>query len=326
MLLTQVERDPISLTITPTPTNVKQDDLNPVIHITEGGVELTAIELTAIESEEHDAAALLTELTREAHQYHPRVFHVVAILALYLALAISLKSIVSSAVWERIQDWSQTPVHLIVSVILSLSMGGCAIAANPITALERRRRRRSLASHVANGSNVRSIGALVDALKIDDARTRDIALTALINLLPRVTEADVGCVTPIQRAKLYRILNTPVENVLHKDIRALFRPAADQAVALRVAIIQALLFIGDDQALPIVRRLAGDRPKTDGESKIREAAGQCLPVLDSILQQRRVSQTLLRPSAVSSDSKNTLLRADVNEGEHDPQELLRVGQ
>jgi HEAT repeat protein len=151
------------------------------------------------------------------------------------------------------------------------------------------------------------------------------SLTALIKLLPRVTEADTGCITPTQRAKLYRILNTNVEDPFRKDIRVMFRPATDMAVGIRVSIVQALEVIGDDQALTIVTRLADSNARTAGEKLIREAALECLPLLKSRLEEQRTSATLLRASDSGSDHKNTLVRGHTGNFEHDERELLREG-
>jgi hypothetical protein len=270
---------------------------------------------------ELDPSRLSSELTRETRQYKRTVFRAMTGLAVYGVGAIALKSLVPTAVWSLIQEWSLVPEHMFISV--SLTFGLVASFFVVSSGRRPRQRRRALAAQVANSSDVRTIGSLIDALLLDDPQTREIARTALTDLLPKVTEEDLGCLTPSQRAKLYRILNTPLENVPHKDIRALFSPAPDKAVALRVAILQALSLIADEHALTLVRKLAGAIPKTDGESRIRDAARDNLPALTARLDQHRISHTLLRPSAAATEYQNTLLRGDVVESEHDGRELLR---
>jgi len=172
-------------------------------------------------------------------------------------------------------------------------------------------------------ADVASVGPLIDALKLDDLKVRESARTALIELLPRLQPEDAALLNTAQRAKLCSVLSIPVENPLYKDVAAVFRPAHDRAVNLRVAILQAFAQVGDERALRIVERLAGAEANTHGERRIREAAQQCLPVLQERVRQLNAPSTLLRASAVA-ESPDILLRPAMEGGATAPGELLRA--
>lgn len=187
----------------------------------------------------------------------------------------------------------------------------------------RRQRHRHLTVNVVKQHEVRSIGPLIDALKLDDIKAREIAQDALTSLLPRLRASDTSLLNAAQRANLCQLLSLPVENPLFKDVRDLFRPAKNREIDIRVAILQAFEQVGDSKALSVVERLAKRDVKTVGEKRIQEAAKQCLPALQLRAEEQRSSQTLLRAADVSSRATDTLLRAATGMQEAQSEQLLR---
>ncbi len=167
------------------------------------------------------------------------------------------------------------------------------------------------------------LARLIDALKLDDLKTREIAQDALISVLPRLQASDAALLNDAQRAKLCHILSLPVENPLFKDVRYLFQPARNSAIDIRIAILQAFEQVGDSKALSVVERLAKREAGSAGEKRIQEAANQCLPALQLRTEEQRSSQTLLRAADASSAATDTLLRATTGTQDVQTEQLLR---
>ncbi|HLK56104.1 MAG TPA: hypothetical protein VKU00_06055 [Chthonomonadaceae bacterium] len=117
-----------------------------------------------------------------------------------------------------------------------------------------------------------------------------------------------------------------VENPLHKDVRALFRPADSRAIAFRVAILQAFAQVGDSKALPVVERLAKGETKTEGEKRIQEAAQACMPALQLRADCAGHSRTLLCAANAAASHEDTLLRPAGGQQKAEPEKLLRPSQ
>lgn len=83
----------------------------------------------------------------------------------------------------------------------------------------------------------------------------------------------------------------------------------NSAIAIRIAILQAVEQVSDSKALSLVERLTQREAVSAGEKRIQEAAKQCLPALQLRAEEQRSSQTLLRVADASTTSKDTLLRA-----------------
>jgi hypothetical protein len=211
----------------------------------------------------------------------------------------------------------QTLVASLLGVLFILSLIAVNSTRGP------RRRRRNLTAVVAAYDDIRSIGPLIDALSMGDAQSREIAIDALIGLLPLLKASDSALLNGAQRAKLRFFLGVPVDKTLHKDLNALFRPASNRAIEFRIAILRALEQVGDIKALPIVQNLANGKPKTDGEGRIHEAAKACLPAIQMRCDEVRTSQTLMRPSDPGHVDDETLLRPLSGPPAANPEELLR---
>ncbi len=92
---------------------------------------------------------------------------------------------------------------------------------------------------------------------------------------------------------------------------------------LSLSILRTMPFIGNNQALAVVRHLANSR-SLDGNQSIAKAAQACLPALEARVARLNVSETLLRPSSVSEACGKTLLRPAINSKDNASDELLRA--
>jgi hypothetical protein len=126
----------------------------------------------------------------------------------------------------------------------------------------------------------RAIGPIAEAL--DRSSTRWVAEEVLIRLLPLVMASDSGQLSEEQLACLYR-------NLRRKNPRFV------------LACLFGLQQIGDESALPHVKRLAeltGRRPYT---RQIRETAQASLAYLEDRLTREHDRRTLLRPAGEAAD-------------------------
>lgn len=188
------------------------------------------------------------------------------------------------------------------------------------------RRRREMTAQVAAQDDIRSIGALIDALHLEDAETRNIAMDALIKLLPRLTAQDAALLSDTNRIKLCFLLSVPLESPINKPLRALHQPANERSVAFRIAILRAFAQVGDRKALRFVERVAKNDPKSEGERRVQDAALACLPALRRRAEQEGQRQTLLRPAQSASNEEDTLLRPASGGQDTAPETLLRPSQ
>lgn len=238
------------------------------------------------------------------------------------ALLMAAKLALGEDAWN-----SLFPARVVLPGTLSVGLIVSLFIVN--SARNARLRRRALIAQVADQQdqfNTRSIGPLIDALYLDDAKTREIAIAALTEILPTLKASDTALLNESQRARLCYLISVSVDNPLHKDVRALFRPADTRAIAFRVAILQAFEQVGDSNALAVVERLARGETKTAGESLIREAALACLPALQMRTQCEDRSRTLLRAAGAEANHEVALLRPVDGQHEVEPEKLLRSSQ
>ncbi len=166
---------------------------------------------------------------------------------------------------------------------------------------------------LAEIDDIRAVGPLAEALEFRDlarfSGTSRAAARALARLLPRLQAGDAGLVNEAQRACLYRAL--PLSPYLI---------GAD----LLCAILRAMAQIGDEKALPHVRRLANLRTaRTDVDDRIREEARNCLATLLARIEGRRAPQMLLRAMGSAEAMPELLLRPAGAGPDPAPQQLLR---
>jgi HEAT repeat protein len=128
--------------------------------------------------------------------------------------------------------------------------------------------------------DLRAMGPIAQAL--DNADTRWVAEEVLIRLLPRVRASDAHVLNENQRSSLYR-------NLQRKNTRFV------------IACLEALRQIGDEAALPYVKKLAEIKGRGSTVRSIRESALETLPFLENLVQQARNKKTLLRPTGEPTD-------------------------
>ncbi len=126
--------------------------------------------------------------------------------------------------------------------------------------------------------------------------------TALVEALPQITSEDDVHLTSEQ-------------------VGFLARAAKFHRPALAIAILQAMPYVGNAQALAVVRSIARGGGKT---TQIVGAAQDCLPALEARVARLNIAETLLRPSSPVHLGRNTLLRPVNQLKESSSEELLRA--
>jgi hypothetical protein len=170
-------------------------------------------------------------------------------------------------------------------------------------------RLKSMMNELAEAGDLRIIGPLIDIVPImDSGSTNAMAALLLTRLLPQLKSSDATLLTDAQRANLGRAL---ARNLTNADFL--------------VAALKALEQIGDGSALPVVESLASGKLKSVAPQRVRQAAQECLPFLQTRSDQQRASQTLLRASGLSETAIDTLLRPAQGVVTTLDTELLRPG-
>lgn len=281
-----------------------------------GSEALTGTETTA---QEVFSKGLGESLSLEAKKFRQGIAKMFVGVTTFAVVALSTRALLGQESWEALLP-TEYVVPGVLSAMLLLSLLAVHRSRKP------RQRTRTLTAQVAKQTDVRSVGGLIDVLTLDDGKTHEIAIIALTELLPQLMESDAGLLNSAQRAQLNRFLSIPIENPLYKDVRTLLQPASSQAIAFRVAILQALGQVGDSKALAVVEQIANQKPKTSGEKRIHEAAVACLPTLRHRVEQMQNSSTLLRASQASYVDSDTLLRAVTGDQEAPHDNLLRASE
>ena len=157
-------------------------------------------------------------------------------------------------------------------------------------------------------NDIGSIGILVETLSWPNPELRDVAIKALVNLLPRLRASDTNRLSTSQRQALYGYLNM-------RD--------GDENVPFTIALLKALEQVGDKAAISYVNKLAEHICGTHPELQVREAAIECLPYLRVCAENAHNIQTLLRASSGENTSPELLLRPASNSPAAQPEQLLR---
>jgi|SRR5579871_626403 len=267
---------------------------------------------------------LLGLFIRAQVQNYKRAQWVTALGLAGVVLIFTLFSMIAQHVYgkDRWLEWISNPwcYGSLVAVLLGAS---AVLFSSAVTAKPRFRRD---VWNLARKYDLRSVGSLVDALGMEDGRSRQMVMESLIYLLPRLKSSDVSLLSASQQAKLRQIISVPVESPLFKNVEDLFRPTAERMVQFRIAILKAFEQVGDSKALPIVERLARSKARTPAEKRIQAAARECLPFLQARVAQETAPLTLLRASHRSQAGSESLVRPALQNPSTDPQELLRAGE
>jgi hypothetical protein len=162
---------------------------------------------------------------------------------------------------------------------------------------------------LAHCDDVRAVGPLAEALDKQDNATRDLAISALERLLPRVQAADADFLTDHQLDCLHKALTD------------------DKARSLQPALLKAIGQIGDERFLETVEALARGEGEAKKRTAVRDSAEQCLPLLKERVNRQRAPRTLLRPAeSASGADKEVLLRPAGNSSSVAPADLLRPAE
>ncbi len=265
--------------------------------------------LDALPPEEQAAGAESLERT-EAHPHH-----VEALLEQFqaavrqrqkntLTIGASASLAAGSAVGNLV---AQTLTHQQGNTpLLGIAIGSMAITfAYTFRGLSRLK---AMMNELAGADDLRVVGPLLEIASIEDGHANTMAAHLLTRLLPRLKASDTSLLTESQHAALGRTLTRNVKN-------------ADFLIAALAALEQ----VGDGRALPVVESLASGRVVTADPFRVRGAAQDCLPYLQTRYAQQQASQTLLRASALSEAPTDTLLRPAQGVADTEPAELLRPG-
>ena len=170
------------------------------------------------------------------------------------------------------------------------------------------------ADELARLGGVQAIPALLMALQVPGDKTRGQALyAALTSLLPQMKASDARLLTPAARRDLHISLTS-----------AYFGGGLFQRWdPFHIAILKALEQVGDAKAIPTVERLANMKARTPERKALKQAAIECLPMLQANSGEVETSRTLLRASHAADARPDTLLRPASGSGQTDSAELLR---
>ncbi len=133
---------------------------------------------------------------------------------------------------------------------------------------------------------VESIGPLAAKLFDPSATVREAAAFALMEILPRLTDADYGSID-------HRSMTRLAEALSHPNTLLVFK------------ILEALRKVGSGSALPVVERVA-----REGKTRqLQETARDVAAVLEDRRLREREARHLMRPTSGPAQATNNLMRA-----------------
>ena len=139
------------------------------------------------------------------------------------------------------------------------------------------------------------------------------AYEALTKLLPQMKANDAYLLAPAAR----RTMNVWLNDASSSSV------SNSSFQALHIAALKALEQVGDASAIPYVEKLTQMKPRTPGQTKIKQAAIECLPMLLAHCGEVEAARTLLRASHSEDARPDTLLRPASQSAQTNPAELLR---
>jgi hypothetical protein len=169
----------------------------------------------------------------------------------------------------------------------------------------------SAAEALARVQDKRAAGPLAQVLDMSMYfELRYSAARALTSLLPMLTEDDGDLLDESQRAALRR---------------ALMRCHRDKEAEFAVAIMEALVRIGDVRSIPAIEQVSVYRANSPNERSVQDASLAAAAALKDIQQRSQFDSTLLRASDDSCRAAEGLLRA-ANGSPVESQDLLQASQ
>ena len=157
---------------------------------------------------------------------------------------------------------------------------------------------------LAEFEDIRAAPRLIEMLEYNDNALKTDAATLMVNLLPKLQASDAPMLTPEHHAILNRLLAGKV-TLAGKD-KAL---VATSTAQLLTAILTALQQVGTESSLPVVTELDEGKGRAKQFPEVQVAARECLPFLQSRVENQRQTQTLLRASDGNRTPADMLLRA-----------------
>lgn len=214
-----------------------------------------------------------------------------------------------------------------IQTMFLMSLSAVASLAVMIGCFKLRPGRKNPIHLLCQSDNINAVGPLIDAMQLSIPEITNNARTTLLRLLPRLTSADYYKLNRGQRDYLNSILNV-----------AVFSYAYDRD--LTQAALMALSKVGDETAIPYVKRLAmngvvrntavhyAQRLATYGVIKERDAqtrqmAMECLNALDERSKNYSDQLTCLRSASAPETPGDALLRPTSISSPSDPSQLLR---
>ncbi len=126
----------------------------------------------------------------------------------------------------------------------------------------------------------------------------------------------------IEIAALHKVKSEEDINLNAFQIECLCNALNQNSTELRIAILQAMPYMGNKHSLEAVRRLAAKKI-TNENGNVIKAAIDCLPALEERVFRLNVNETLLRPSIITQKENEELLRPNVKPADSSSVELLR---
>ena len=165
------------------------------------------------------------------------------------------------------------------------------------------------AARIVNQSRSKhALRPLICTMHWQEPKIRAGARNALMRLLPTLQTGDEAFLTLSDRIKLGKFLQSR---------------SVSYYPNLALAILAAFERVGSADALPFVRPLTKNPPKTPQQTEIYEAANRCLRALEWRAANHDAHWTLLRSSSANADSPDVLLRPASAAGITNPNEMLR---
>ena len=193
------------------------------------------------------------------------------------------------------------------------------------------RRKHALAAELAKPMAVDSIGALVDAIRVENTQVRNLSKRALTGLLPQLKASNGDLLTEAHRDRLILLLTISPNDKGYRDLTELFSGSAyRREIDVRVAILKAYEQVGGPKELPQVERLAKGQIHWQSMCRVppevQQAANECLPYLQARTSEQRASEQLLRASSGNAIPADILLRPSDERPDATPEQLLRASE
>lgn len=178
------------------------------------------------------------------------------------------------------------------------------------------------ADELAQAGGIRALPVLLDGLWSVRSGRRKTIYSVLTTLLPQLKATDANLLTARHRKILNKSLY--IESLSGSSFGILH----EAPVEFTLAILKAYEQVGDATSIPFVLQLAqkkGRGARGTRQDQIREAAQDCLPLLQANTGTVGQNQTLLRAADKNVSTSDILLRpASETAAASDPAQLLRA--